>query len=55
MSSGPSRGRVLFPGRLLGEPVAMIPQGVAMAGEFKRLTDRSILRSTFGRRRLIEY
>ena len=40
---------------VLRDPVAMITQRVAMPGEFERLTDRGVLRSAFGRRRLIEY
>ena len=40
---------------VLRDPVAMITQRVAMAGEFEGFTDRRVLRSILGRRRLIEY
>jgi hypothetical protein len=40
---------------MLRNPVAMITQRVAMAREFEGLTDRLVLRSALGGRRLIEY
>jgi hypothetical protein len=40
---------------VLRKPVAMITQRVAMAGEFECFPDRSVLRSSPGCRRLIEY
>ena len=40
---------------MLREPEAMIAERIAMAGKLEGFTDRGILGSTLGRRRLIEY